>query len=325
VKNAKEQQMKRVNAIFKQSVMDLSIHSSNKCYIDYMSVNKKVISLPGMVEVIERIAKLHKIDKIADENHDFIHGFVLSIILFTFNGLMYYANLYGTVVKIDDSLETLLLQDDSKIETLIVEDFKYHRIFSINTKKTGLKYMGSNIHKIIFSCFATNKSNHTVVIAAMGSKGRMLDYHAITTNIHNNKTIGEYIDDYEILENGLRLDKTAMKGMFSLVYYCINTFKGYDVLKENRESEFQSVTDESREVFINYRHTVKQKHIQLGTKIGVALRKIEKYNSECSTNTQRPHVRRAHWHTYHYGKGRTKTKKLFLVPILCNAELLEDN
>lgn len=60
-----------------------------------------------------------------------------------------------------------------------------------------------------------------------------------------------------------------------------------------------------------------------GFSLGEKLRSARSQDGEPTGNKQRPHVRRAHWHTYWTGEGRSNLKVRWLHPILVNADLGE--
>ena len=57
-----------------------------------------------------------------------------------------------------------------------------------------------------------------------------------------------------------------------------------------------------------------------GFSLGDKLRYAKANDSEPTGRKQRPHVRRAHWHTYWTGAGRTTAKVRWVHPILINAD-----
>ncbi len=65
----------------------------------------------------------------------------------------------------------------------------------------------------------------------------------------------------------------------------------------------------------------------VGIRIGAALRRAYAAESmdrdpgdERQPSRPRPHIRRAHWHTYHVGTGRTRSRLKWLSPIPVNVE-----
>ncbi len=217
------------------------------------------------------------------------------------------------------------------IETHNVQIFDQHVFgffawleFDIKTSKTELRFLLDTENGLITLLLPKADTiehglNQIVGLGQNGTSGpvRVLDKTTpvgSVRHLEHNGTSGpvRLNQDPEFVQ--------AMQQLVALVLYlCVDKPDIHSMTKSAMKPTMVA-TKRGEKMFAARAETI----FEIGYARGQDLRTAQSQHNDSPHHGVRPHVRRAHFHTYLVGKGRTQSKLVFLSPILVNTETVID-
>lgn len=211
-----------------------------------------------------------------------------------------------TIYELDDEfVKTLIDTEINKIPTQIFDYLPYDQIlvkFKLYENITAILLdVNKKFGFITVSAIYMNKYNDSM----------KSDFYTVSYNSKN-----EYCNTIDFIP-----DKVINKIVYNFIMYISQPHPG-DIERSNNNN-----------IYIKDNISIKINKWNVGFRYGNTIRKLKSENKDINKITinqykkhcsPKPHIRKAHWHTYKVGRGRKKIIVKWVAPILVNTNTSDD-